>query len=432
MRLSTSMLYERGMTGVQQQMREQVELQEKIASGRRVMKPSDDPVASAAIIKTEQAKSINKQFGTNAANAATALALQEQSLGDATTILQDIKTLVVKAGNASLQNADRASLAIDLKAAYDQLLGIANRTDGKGLYLFSGYQGSTQPFTESAPGVVTYSGDEGQRLVQIGPQRRMAIGDSGADIFQRIRLGNGTFISTPDAANSGTAVVNAGSVRNPGAWENPANSRDYTVVFHVAGDPAVRTYDIVDNANNVSMLTGLPPAAGPHARTYQPGGEIVMQRLPGDPSAAPFDAGIAIEVTGEPADGDTFAVGRAPNQDVFATVHELITALKAGITPDPASRAKFQNTLNLGGASIDRALDQVLAARSATGGRMQELDAVGVTTADFDLRYEEDISRLQSLDYAQAISDLTRRQVGLEAAQKSYIAVTKLRLFDFI
>lgn len=433
MRLSTSMLYERGMNGVQRQLREQVELQEKMASGKRLLKPSDDPVAAAATIKIEQARGINKQFGTNAANAESSLALQEQALGDATRVLQDIKTLVVKAGNGSLQNADRASLATEMEALYNQLMGVANRTDGKGLYLFSGYQGSTQPFTESAPGVVNYAGDEGQRFVQIGPERRIAIGDSGTEVFQRIRQGNGTFVSIPGPANAGTAVTSIGIVRNPAAWENPVNSRDYTVVFHVdAATPPGTTYDIVDNVNNVSMLTGAAPAAGPHARVYQPGSEIVMQRQAGDPSAAPFDAGIAIEVSGDPASGDTLAIGRAPNRDVFATVHDLITTLKAGISQQSTTSAVYQNQRNLGAASLDRALDQVLTARSALGGRLQEIEAVKVTTADFDLHYEADLDRLQSLDYAQAISDLTRQQVGLEAAQKSYIAIIKLKLFDFI
>jgi len=434
MRLSTNMLYERGMTGVQRQMSEQIELQEKIAAGKRVLKPSDDPIAAAASINIEQAKGINKQYGTNAANAEAALALEEQTLGEATRVLQDIKTLIVKAGNASLQNVDRASLATEMEGLYDQLIAVANRTDGKGLYLFSGYQGSVQPFIESAPGVVNYAGDEGQRVVQIGPQRRLAVGDSGAEVFQRIREGNGTFVTRPDPANAGTAVVSAGTVRNPAAWANPANSRDYDVVFHVDNAvPPVTTYDIVDTVANVSMLTGLPPAAGPHARAYTSGAEIVLQRQAGDPSAAPFDAGIAIDVSGAPADGDTLAIGRAQNRDVFATVHDLITTLQTPITAQQAtSRASFQNSLTLGSASIDRALDSVLTAASATGSRMQEIEAVKITTADFDLHYEEDLSRLQSLDYAQALSDLTRKQVGLEAAQKSYIAVTQLRLFDLI
>src|SRR5688572_5801426 len=201
MRISTSMLHEFAMAGVIKQQSLQLELQEQIASGRRVQKPSDDPVAAAAAVNLEQAKALNAQYGTNAANAESALALEEQAIGDATRILQDVKVLTIQAGNAALQNSDRASIASEIRGLYDELLGVANRTDGNGSYLFSGYQGTTQPFSESAPGVVTYAGDEGRSLVQIGAQRRIAIGDSGAEIFQRVREGNGTFVAVPAGAN---------------------------------------------------------------------------------------------------------------------------------------------------------------------------------------------------------------------------------------
>ena len=433
MRLSTSMLHELGLNGLQRQQNEQVRLQEQVAAGRRVMKPSDDPVASAAAVNLDHAQSLNTQYGTNSVNAQAALSLEEQALADATRVLQDVKTLVIQAGNAALQNSDRQSIAAELQGRYDELLGIANRDDGNGSYLFSGYQGTTKPFSQIAPGVVSYDGDEGQRLIQVGPQRRIAIGDSGADIFQRVRAGNGTFVASPGSANTGTAVIGAGTVRDPQAWQNAANSRDYSVAFFVDNaTPPVTTYDIIDNVNNVSMLTGAAPAAGPHARTYTPGAPVVFQRQAGDPSVAPWNAGVEIDVTGTPANGDTLDLAQAPNQDVFATIHQLITSLNTGIAPSAVSRAAFQNRLNQSGTSIDRALDQVLTARSSTGSRLQELDSVKSSSADLNLHYEAELSRLRDLDYAEALSDLARKQTGLEAAQKSYLAISRLNLFDFL
>jgi flagellar hook-associated protein 3 FlgL len=427
------MLHEFAMAGVIKQQSLQLELQEQIASGRRVQKPSDDPVAAAAAVNLEQAKALNSQYGTNAANAESALALEEQALGDASRILQDVKTLSIQAGNAALQNNDRASLAGQIRGLYDELLGVSNRTDGNGSFLFSGYQGTTQPFSESAPGVVSYAGDEGRRLMQIGAQRRIAIGDSGAEVFQRVREGNGTFVTTAAGANTGTAVVGATTVRDGQAWANAANSRDYTVTFHIdAAAPPVTTYDIIDNVANLSMLTGLAPAAGPHARTYQSGAQISLARVASDPSAAAWNAGIEFGVTGAPASGDTLAIARSQNQDVFATIHELITTLEGGIAASPPSRAVFQNNLNRSGASVDRALDHMLTARSSVGSRMQELDSVRSTTSALDVNYEADLSRIQDLDHVKALSDLTRRQMGLEAAQKSYIAITRMSIFDFL
>jgi flagellar hook-associated protein 3 FlgL len=229
-------------------------------------------------------------------------------------------------------------------------------------------------------------------------------------------------------------VSSAGTVNNAAAWENPANNGDYSIVFDVntGVSPRVTTYDIVDNVANVSMLTGVAPVAGPHARTYQPGLAIAFHRLPGDPSVTPWDAGVEVEMTGTPATGDTFDVQRSPMQDVFVTVHQLIDSLNKPIALVPSSRAVYQNNLNAMGASLDRAIDHILTARAATGTRMIEIEAMEDTSQDLALRHEEERARLVDLDYAQALSDITRKQVSLEAAQKSYLAVTKLNLFDFL
>ena len=433
MRVSTSMLYELGMRGVQRPQAEQLQLQQQISSGRRVVKPSDDPIAAAAVIGLQQSQAVNAQFGVNAENATSALNLEVEALGSATRVLQDIKELVVKAGNPGLQNSDRQSIATQVRGLYDELLGIANSTDGDGKYMFAGYQAAAQPFAETAPGVVTYTGDEGQRYIQVGPQRRMPVGDSGSEVFQRMKEGNGTFVTQPAATNTGGAIPGPGVLRNAAAWNTPANSQDYSVRFHVSSaTPPVTTYDIVDNAANVSMLTGAAPAAGPFARTYTPGVAIDLQRQAGDPIATAWDAGIQLDVTGAPATGDTLTAAAAQSKDMFASIHDFITTLNSGVNAGVASKALYQSELNVTGASLDRALDQILTTRASVGIRLAELDAVQTTTEDMHLHYAEDLSRLQDLDYAQALSDLAQRQFSLEAAQKSFVAVTSLKLFDFI
>jgi flagellar hook-associated protein 3 FlgL len=431
MRISTSMLYDSGTLGIQRQQSELTELQQKIAAGRRVLKPSDDPISAAGATLVRQAKGVNTQYSANAVNAQNALSQEDDALGQATRVLQDVKTLTVSAGNASLQNADRVSIATSLRGLYAELLGIANRTDGNGQYLFSGLQGGTRPFNETAPGVVAYAGDEGARLMQIGPQRRIAVGDNGAEIFQRIREGNGTFVATVASGNQGSAVADIGSVTNGLAWADPANSGDYTIRFAVSA-AGVTTYDIVDNGPTPaqSMLTGADAAAaGPYPRVYQPGTVIAFKSQGAEPA---FDLGVQLTVTGAPANGDTIEVQQSATQDVFKSLSDLIKTLESGTSAAPSSQAAYRNGLNHGMNNVDRALDQVLTARSSIGSRLQELDALQTTTQDLAVHYDEELSRLQDLDYAQAITDLQRRQFNLEAAQKSFMLMNSLRLFDLL
>src|SRR5258708_663498 len=178
MRISTNMIYDMGVASMQQSRVNQVKLQQQLSSGQRILTPSDDPVAASTALDVKQSQAVNSQLKINGAAATSKLSLEESALADATALLQDVHTLAVYAGDGSLTNTDRATIATELKGRYQELLSIANRDDGNGQYLFSGYQGATRPFSEITPGNVAYAGDAGQRLAQIGTTRTIAISDS--------------------------------------------------------------------------------------------------------------------------------------------------------------------------------------------------------------------------------------------------------------
>jgi flagellar hook-associated protein 3 FlgL len=224
-------------------------------------------------------------------------------------------------------------------------------------------------------------------------------------------------------------------VTDAAAWNSAANGGDYTVKFHVNNGvtPPVTTYDIVDNVNNVSLTTGAAPAAGPYLRTYSPGGTISLARqAPPDTNPAPFDFGAAVTIEGTPASGDTFTVRASVDQDVFATLHGLVTALRNGTNGGGASSAAYQNALNAALSNIDNALDNVLTVRAHVGTRLKEVDVAQGTSEDLALVYQTNLSRLQDLDYAKALSDFSLKQTYFEAAQKSFLTITSLDLFKLL
>jgi len=272
-------------------------------------------------------------------------------------------------------------------------------------------------------------------MIQIGSSRAIPINDSGDNVFRAIKDGNGIFTVAPANTNTGSGISGTGSVVNPANWNAPANPRDFTIQFHVDSSvtPPQTTYDIVDNVNNVSLLTGAAPAAGPYLRAYVPGSAISLKtQSPPDINATPFDFGAMVTVAGAPADGDAFTVKASVNRDVFATIHDLITVLRNGTMPDPASVAGYQNALNASMSGLDNALDHVLKARADVGARLKEVDFEQVASGDLSLQYDTRLSQLQDLDYAKAISDLSMRQTQLEAAQKSFVTVTSLSLFKLL
>lgn len=426
MRISTSMIYEQGIASVQQQTADMLKVSQQMSTGRRILTPSDDPLAAAQVLMVSQSQATNEQYTSNASSATSALQLQESILTSVGNVLQEARLTTLQAGNPGLSLADRASLATALQHGYDELLGLANTNDGNGQYLFSGYQGSTQPFAESAPGTVVYNGDQGQRLMQISASRQIAVSSSGADVFQNNSTGNGTFATAAGTTNTGTGIISPGAVLDPAKWDTAGNSKNFTIKFDVTA--GTTTYDIVDNVSGNSLLTGALAAAGPYLRTYTSGSLISLKtQAPPDTTLTPFDYGAELNVSGAPVAGDTFTVNASASQDIFTTLHNLITTLQGN-----GNNAAITNGNNTALSNISLAQDNILTIRARVGSSMSEVDNQSNTNSDLALQYKTTLSGLQDLDYAKAISDLTQKQASLEAAQKTFLKVQGLSLFNLM
>lgn len=185
MRISTNTMYEVGSTRISELQSSLSKMQQQISSGRRIMTPEDDPVGAARALMVTQAQSVNEQFGINRSNAQSALNAEEGALQSITTLLQDAQANVVYAGNGSLTDTDRGYLAIELRGRYEELLGLANTKDGTGNALFAGYQTSSEAFVKdgASAGGIKYTGDQGQRMLQVDTSRQMALSDTGEAVF---------------------------------------------------------------------------------------------------------------------------------------------------------------------------------------------------------------------------------------------------------
>ena len=183
MRISTQLLFESGAARIGDLQSSLLRTQQQIASGRRILNPSDDPVGATRALEITQSQSINTQYGVNRQNAKSTLSEVEGVLSSVTELLQDVRTTTIAAGNGLLGDTERGFMATELNARLDQLLGLANSRDAMGNYLFSGFQTDTPAFVKSATGA-TYQGDAGQRMAQVDATRQMAVTTPGSTVFQ--------------------------------------------------------------------------------------------------------------------------------------------------------------------------------------------------------------------------------------------------------
>ena len=403
MRISTSSFYEQSVTAMGRQQQNLFRVQQQLAAGTKFLTAGDDPVAAARALGVSQTLAESSQYATSRERAMLSLSREETALDSVTAILQNIKTMTVQAGNGTLSDADRTSLATTLQSSLDQLVGVANADDGNGQFLFAGYKSANAPFAQLAGGGVQYVGDQGQRLMQIDVARQMSTGDDGRAVFQSVQGGAG-YVTADAAGNTGSAVF--GSIGIVDATD-PHYGKDFQISF-TGGNYTVSTRDV-------------PPVVAASG-TFTADSPISF-------------GGLQISVKGAPADGDTINVTTAQNAgtDIFGAIGELITALRTPLTGGgDAAQAKLQNALSTANVKVTNAHDNVLTVLSSVGSRMNELDSLDASGDARNLMDKGYLSDIEDLDPTAAISEFYQRQSALQATQMTFAKLNTIALFNYL
>ena len=287
MRISTSMIFQTGVSTLQKQTQQLVHTQQQVLTGRRILSPSDDPIAAARALEVSQAQSLNKAYVTNQGAARDSLGLVENKLAAVEDIVISVRTRAVEAGSGSLAPSDLKAIATDVRASFDAMLSLANSQNGTGEFIFSGYQADTQPFTGNLNGV-SYQGDDGQRTLQLSPTRIMSVSNAGSEVFNGVRAPAGKFFAVPGSPNGGTGYV--ADAQTTGTYDGTR--------YNVAWDGS--------NFNVTNAATGAA---------------VVSQSGP----TLTFGA-VQLEMAGTPSAGDVFEV--APRANVFNMYTNMVRALE--------------------------------------------------------------------------------------------------------
>lgn len=386
--------------------------QNQIATNLSFTAPSQNPIAAGAVNNYTQALSQSKQYDVNANSAQTRLSTEDSTLSQVQAALQSLRTLALQANSGALSPQDRSALATQAQQIQASLVSLANTQDGNGEYIFSGFATQSKPFALTATGA-SYSGDLGRREVQIAPGQSVADGDNGSVVFNTIKTGNGTFTATAGALNAGTGIVGASTVTNPAAYDGKPFSIQFGVVTAPGTGVTTTTYNIFDSTGaNVTPGAPVPGAA------YTSG------------QAISYD-GLQVTLTGQPANGDTFAVAPSTNQSVFTTVQNLISALQLGGGSSLAN-TQLGNSINVALNNLDQALNQTSTVRADVGGRLNSITTQLSVSSSQQIQLQSSISSLQSLDYASAITKLDQQTTTLQASMQAFTITQGLSLFKYL
>lgn len=406
MRISTNQIYTSGTSNMLNQQARLLQLNTQLSTGVRVNTPSDDPIASAQIELMNQRSNSVKIYQKNNQDATNALNLQESTMANIISTIQNLQSLQVQSRNSSLSQSDRDAIAAEAQQTLDSLMGFANSTGFNGEYIFSGSKTNIPAISRSGnPSqgyTYTYNGDNKQRAQIISDNLHVTVNDTGNSLFMDIPAGNGSFAIKQTAnPNNGAVSISAGVVTNSSAV------------------PQNETYTITTNANNtVSIVDSHGNAVSGSPFNYESGNAITFN-------------GMSITLSGTMANNQTFSLSTGSEQSIFATAQRMINNLKAP-RDTPADNALIETENSQISSQLSNALDNISNYRSVLGGKLNQLSSVDTVNTGMDELNQQVITQLKATDYTKVAGDYSLQLMSLQAAQQTFVRIRSLSVFNFM
>lgn len=409
MRVSFMQQYNTGLNGILRNQTEVHKTQQQISTGKKVLTPADDPVASTKILQLQQEMALSDQYVKNMNAADSRLKAEEEAIKAVTEQIAKLKELTSSASGAKTQS-DRQAIAAEVMQIEGYIADLMNSKDAGGEYIFAGFKGQDQPFIKQPNGRYEFVGDEGQRKLSISRTTTVATGDSGKSIFIDVPANKNTFTTSVSPKNKGDLQVNPGFVADEEKFAE-FYPHDFIITFNPesAVEPNGANFT-VRRASDGRVVDGMEKVA------FTEGTNIEI-------------AGTMLNIKGTPRQGDQVMVQSTPKQSLTDTIFRLtqgLNTLEDNKVDSAALATLIEDTLT----NLDFAEAALSKTRSDLGARMNVVENTRELAADVKVVNRETLSKLQDADYAESVSQLAIQTYLLEAAQQSYTTISRLSLFN--
>jgi flagellar hook-associated protein 3 FlgL len=386
-------------------------LEQEISSGIAVQTPEQNPSAyETALIGNDQISALNSETTSNAD-------IQNQ-LGDVSnvyssvsTLLNNVQSVVEEALNGTTSSQNMQSLATEVTAAEQQMLGLANTTGTNGTYLFGGTRGNVQPFQTQPDGTVAYWGDGGQSQAKISSDLSSSTIANG-EAFMSGLEGDGYASVAANSTNTGSAILLSEGVSNVTAAGK----------FQQGGLPITLTF--TSNGSGGYTYTATQTSGGT-TTTLQTGTVASGQTLD------LTNVGVDFQLTGTPANGDSFTISPSKPQSVFSLLSNITSTLQnAGSTP--AQQAITSQNLNQDLSSLAQYQQTVTTAQAQTGVTLQSLTNTSANNTTQESSLQNSVDNAIATNMPAALTSLNENLTAVQAAMKAFSSVQSLSLFSYI
>ena len=279
MRITNNMMMTAVTAGLSRNVQSLVSLSEKLATGKSINRPSDDPIGMANIMDYRKSISKTEQYVSNIERGKLTLETTESVLDAIEGNIDVAKNIARDQSSGGLDTRDAAIEQI--RGIYDQVMQLANTKVGDS-YLFSGHQTDTVPFTRNADTVegtvddytAQYNGDSGDLKIVVGEQSHVKINVHGNEIFTGVGVVGGVNVfdvledlldgletSDTDLIRNQVAnlekaetQVNSARTKNAGIYERLDTTQNYWEDFKYRIESSLSATQDIDTEQTVVEL----------------------------------------------------------------------------------------------------------------------------------------------------------------------------------
>ncbi|GAC05504.1 flagellar hook-associated protein FlgL [Paraglaciecola chathamensis] len=407
MRISTGQLYDRSIRAVLDNQDDLSDVQQQLSTGKKLLRPSDDPVGSAQVIRLTEEIDLIAQYNKNNNLLTNSVEQEETILGNVTDNIQKARQLMIQAGNGILDVNDRKAISIEIGQIRDQIFDAMNSQSANGEYIFAGYQSATPAFSYNAGASgnkYAFEGDEGLNEIRISNTFSLAMNNSGQTVFEDVY------------ARLDSQITSSSGVTSASTRISTQNEFDQ---FHS------QNYDPVVAANNEFQIS--ISAADQVTITNVGTGAVV--------GTQPFISGEPFEFKGqeftiEGVVGDTvnYALQKPEKKNIAETLNDFYNSLNDENISDQDYAQAISDAL----IGVDNSLTSIADSISLLGGKLNVAQSVFASNLDLEISNKTARANIEEVDYAEAVSELSKQEAALQAAQATFAKVTGLSLFDYI
>ncbi|MBM4054185.1 MAG: flagellar hook-associated protein 3 [Planctomycetes bacterium] len=193
-RVTQASLSNTTLSNIQLNYKKMQEIQEKLSSGKRINRASDDPVSTKKLLGFKSEENELQQYLDSIKQAKDKIEFIFDALENIQDIMVKIQTKTVQAADGTLGEDERGIIASELDEFMETIIQFSNITDSNGRYLFSGTKTTTSPFgaTRDSSGEITavdYNGNNETIQYKVGSNTFIQVNQPGGTLFKE----NGIF-----------------------------------------------------------------------------------------------------------------------------------------------------------------------------------------------------------------------------------------------